>query len=101
MQNHIQKDNELVIKLNTEELSPAQIRLLKNINTLLIHTLAAEDEAEYFDASAQLLRKTAELIKQSSFVEKNKYMSFGEQAVEFAIDSLNESLEELMSNVDN
>ena len=101
MQNHIQNSKELVIKLNTEELTPAQIRLLKSVNTLLIHTLAAEDESEYFDTSAQLLRKTAELIKEATFVENNKYMSYGEQAVEFAVDSLNESLEDLLGNVDN
>ena len=101
MQNHIQKEKELVIKLNIEELTPAQIRLLKSVNTLLVHTLAAEDEAEYFDASAQLLRKTAELIKKAAFAEENKYMAFGDQAVEFAVDALSESPEDLLDNVDN
>jgi hypothetical protein len=101
MQSSTQKDKELVIKLNTEELNSTQIRLIKSVNALLIHVIAAEDEAEYFETSANLLKKAAELIRHSSYVHQNKDMSYGDQAVEFAVDFLNESLDQKFQNIDN
>jgi hypothetical protein len=93
---------ELTIKLNTEELTPTQIRLLKSVNSLLTHVLTAEDEAEYFDFSAELLRKTAELIKHAQFANQQTHMNYGEQAVEYAVDFLNENLDKNgAGNIDN
>ena len=96
-----QNDKELLMKFNTEELSPTQARLLKTIHSLLATVVTSEDESEYFEASAGLLKKAAELIKQSNFAIENKSMSYGEQAVEFAVDSLNETMESSHSNIDN
>lgn len=97
-----QKEKELLIKLNVEELSATQVRLVKSVNAMLAQVLTADDEAEYFEMSAELMRKTAELIKHSAFAEQNKSMSYGEQAVEFAVDFLNESLDEhKIHNIDN
>lgn len=92
MQSLSQKDKELLIKLNVEELTPTQVRLIKSVNSLLAHVLTAEDEAEYFEVSAELMRKTAELIKQSHYACDHKEMSYGEQAVEFAVDFLNDNM---------
>lgn len=102
MQGLGQKEKELNIKLNIEELTPTQVRLIKSVNSLLSHVLTAEDEAEYFEMSAELMKKTAELIKHSTFAEDHKNMSYGEQAVEFAMDFLNESLDQKkIHNIDN
>lgn len=100
MQGLNMKDKELNIKLNTEELNPTQVRLVKTMTALLSHLLTAEDESEYFNASAEFLRKAAEVIKHAQFAEQNTHMNYGEQAVEFAVDFLNESLDK-GHNIDN
>ncbi len=97
-----QKEKDLLIKLNVEELSPLQVRLVKSITSLMAHVLSAEDEAEYFEASSNLLKKTADVIKESNFAHQNKQMNYGDQAVEFAVDFLNEELNgNKIGNVDN
>lgn len=102
MQSLSQKDKELHIKLNTEELTPIQIRLIKAVNALMGQLLTADDESEYFELSAELLRKAAETIKHAHFANQNNDMSYGDQAFEFALDFLNESLDQSkIGNVDN
>ena len=93
---------ELLIKFNVEELTPTQVRLLKTVTSLLTNVLASEDESEYFDMSSQLLKKVAEVIKHADFATNNSNMSYGDQAIEFAIDFLNESLDQnKIHNIDN
>jgi hypothetical protein len=94
MQGLNHKEKELLMKIETEGLSATQVRLVKNIHALLANVLSSDEEGEYFEASADLLQKTAELIKHANFSVENTQMSYGDQAVEFAVDSLNESLEE-------
>ena len=94
MQSLSQKEKELLMKLDTEGLTAQQVRLIKSIHSLMATVVATDEEGEYFEASAELMKKTAELIKQSQFATQNKSMSYGDQAVEFAVDSLNESMEE-------
>jgi len=95
-------EKELLLKINTEELTPTQIRLIKNVNALLSHVLAADEETEYFEMSAELIRKTAELIKHASFAETNSGMPYGDQAVEYAVDFLNETMDtKKFGNIDN
>jgi uncharacterized protein YaaN involved in tellurite resistance len=103
---HIMQDlrtnKELTIKLNVEEMTPTQIRLIKNITSLLSSVLSSDEESEYFELSSELLKKTAEIIKHSDFANMNKNMSYGDQAVEFAVDFLNETLDQnKMNNIDN
>jgi hypothetical protein len=98
----LNKEKDLLIKISTQELTPTQVRLLKSINSLMSHVLSAEDESEYFETSAELLRKTAELIKHADYAQNNKDISYGEQAVEFAVDFLNETLQTNgLHNIDN
>lgn len=98
----LRNEKELLIKINTEELTPTQVRLLKNINALMTHVLSADEESEYFEMSAELMRKTAEIIKHADFANKNKDMAYGDQAVEFAVDFLNESMNGSgINNIDN
>jgi len=101
MQSLSKKEMELILKMDTETMSPTQIRLVKSIHALLAHVLSSEEEGEYFETSAELMKKTADLIKQSAFAVSHKNMSYGDQAVEFAVDTLNEALEENKQNFDN
>lgn len=102
MQDLKPNSNELNIKFNVEELTPTQVRLLKSVTNLLTHVMTADEESEYFEMSAELMRKVAETIKHADFANKNKDMSYGTQAVEFAVDFLNESLDQnKIHNIDN
>ena len=96
------KEMELVMKMDTHSLTPTQIRLVKTIHSLVAHVLAAEEESEYFEASAELFKKSAELVKHASFARDHKNMTYGTQALEFAVDSLNECMDEdKVQNLDN
>lgn len=94
--------NELQLKLNTEELTPKQVRLIKAMHALIANVVTADDEGEYFETSAQLMKKAAELIKHSSFAENNPTINYAEQAVEYAVDFLQDALDENnLGNIDN
>lgn len=102
MQDMGRKEKELLLKLNVEAMTSVQVRLVKSINSLMAHILTAEDESEYFDASAELMKKAAELIKQADFAHQNKDMNYGDQAVEFSVDFLNEAMDDnKVGNIDN
>jgi hypothetical protein len=85
-----QKEKEMMIRLNIEELGAREVRLLKTMSALMVNVLTAEDESEYFDSSAELFRKAAELIHSSHFAKSDKQMDYGTQALEYAVDYLNE-----------
>ncbi len=102
MQHLSKKEQELVIKLNVEEMTPRQVRLVKNITSLLTNVVSADEEGEFFDSSSELFKKVAELVKHSQFAENNRKINYGEQAVEYSIDNLNEALEgNNLHNIDN
>jgi hypothetical protein len=102
MQGLSHKEKELLMKIETDGLSTTQVRLVKNIHALLANVLAADEESDFFEMSAELMKKTAELVKHANFAVQNKNMSYGDQAVEFAVDSLSEAMEEnQINNFDN
>lgn len=92
MQSLTPKKSELTITLNTEDLTPEQIRILKAMSALMTNVLSADEEGEYFEASSQLMKKAADLIRKSHFAKDHKQMPYGEQAVEYAVDFLNDAL---------
>ena len=95
-------NKELIIKINVEELTPTQVRLLKSVTSLLTHVMSSDEESEYFEMSSELMKKVAETIKHADFANKNKEMAYGDQAVEFAIDFLNDSMDcKKIHNIDN
>jgi hypothetical protein len=102
MHNLSLKPEQIVLKVDTEGLSPVQVRLIKTIHSLMANVLATDEEDEYFQTSAALMQKTAEMIKHASFAVENGNIDYGTQAVEFAVDSLNESIDEdKIQNLDN
>lgn len=89
MQNH----GKITIDIDTSELTPAQLRAIKTINMLMAHIVTTQEEAEYFDATAEVMRICASLVKQSQFCMSNTKIPYGDQALEFAIESLAELME--------
>lgn len=83
----------LHFSVDTTDLSPAQVRILKQVHTMLLQALTAEDEAEFFESSAQLFKNAAQLVKHANFpLTQRDGIPYGEQAIEYALDTLNETL---------
>ena len=83
----------LKLTVDTTELSPTQVRVLKQLHTMMMQVLTAEDEAEYFECSAQMLKQAVQLVKHSSFpAQQRDGIPYGEQAIEYAVETLNEAL---------
>lgn len=102
MENLHKKKSELQINLSSEDLDSTQVRLIKMMNSLMNQILTAEDETEYFELSAALIKKSAEIIKASDYAKKNKDLPVGKQAVEFSIDFFQDSLiDDEYGNIDN
>lgn len=79
----------MTIKFDTTELNDQQVRLIRSISTMLNHILTTDEEAEYFDGSAELMRMVASAVKQSNFTTEwcgNKNIPYAEQALEFCLD---------------
>ncbi len=83
----------LNLQIDTSELTPAQVRLIKSLHSLLLGVITTDDEAEYFDDSAEAMRICASLIQQSHFTQQfntNKNIPYADQALEYSIDILQE-----------
>ncbi len=85
------------IEIDTKEMTPQQIRLLRTLNTLMVHVLHAEDEEQYFEGSAELIRVAASLITQAKFNEETKKhtsIPYAQQVLEYSMDILSEYMED-------
>lgn len=99
---HTKKENDLLIKFDTTQLTPTQARLIKTVNALMAHIVSADEEAELFEGSAEILTKVSELIHSSHFAQSHKELNYAEQALEYSIDFLRENLDALLhTNLDN
>ena len=94
---HIQKGNKFTLEIGCEGLSESQIRLIRTLHTNLIHVLNTENESEFFNGSAELMRSCAATIKQAQFSKKfeSKNIPYAQQALEYSIDVLQENIEKL------
>ncbi len=102
MQHLGKKEQELIIKLSVEAMSANQISLIKKISSLLTAVVSADEEADFFDTSSELFKKVSELVKHSQFPEANRKINYGEQAVEYSIDNLNDTLSgQSLNTIDN
>lgn len=102
MQLQLKKDQDLVIKFDTTQLTAKQAKLIKTVNALMAHIVSADEEAELFEGSAELMIKMSELIHQSHFAQNHKELNYAQQALEYSIDFLRENLDELLhTNLDN
>jgi len=95
---HATGRNVLNLKIEADELSESQVRLIKSINSLLVYNMTIDEEAEYFESSAQLLNLISLAIRESNFLQdhnKSDKKNLGNQAIEYALESLIEGSEKL------
>lgn len=84
----------IFIEIDTTEMTAAQVRMLKTLNSLMSHVLVTENEGEFFDSAAEVMRMAASLIKQANFTNdmKGNDIPYAEQVLEFSIDVLQEHM---------
>lgn len=91
------KKENMQIEIETDNLSPEKIRLIKTLVAEMTKTLEAENERRFFTHSAEFMRLCACVIQKSKFVQINESLSsipFNQQAIEYSIDILQEHLEQ-------
>lgn len=93
--------NETAISINSEGLNSTQVRLVKSLHCLIRNVLTTQEESEFFDSSAELMKKCAEIVKTAQFAQGAKQIPYGEQAVEYAVDHLVEQLGQGIETFDN
>ena len=59
---------------------------------MLKHVLTTKHENEYFDHSSDLLRFVATAIKQANFSQVDTEIDYGQQALEFCVDTLSDQI---------
>ncbi|RLA62063.1 MAG: hypothetical protein DRQ88_09455 [Epsilonproteobacteria bacterium] len=82
--------NDLLLEFDTNDLSPGQIRLIRNYYSTLLDILKTDQEQGYFEGAADLLRITAALIKEAPFADHSKK---SHQALEYAMETLQERIQ--------
>ena len=90
------KQKKLTIDFDTTELNPQQIRLIQSICSMLNHVFTTDDECDYFDGSADLMKLVAGVIKQSNFsteFNKDTDIAYADQALEFCMDMVSDHLQ--------
>lgn len=90
----IGKAKKVLIEIDSTHLNAAQIRLLKSINTMIAQVLTTEEESEFFEGSAEVMRMCAALIKQAHFADDLEVggIPYADQAIEYSMDILTEHL---------
>tara|TARA_Y100000385_G_C12822151_1_gene520854 strand:+ start:170 stop:487 length:318 start_codon:yes stop_codon:yes gene_type:complete len=91
------EQKKLHVEFDTTELNSQQIRLIKSICTMLNHILTTDDECDYFDGSAEMMRMVASAVKQANFTAEwceNENIPYAQQALEFCIDSIADQMNE-------
>lgn len=91
------EQKKLHVEFDATELNSQQIRLIKSICSMLNHILTTDDECDYFDGSAEMMRMVASAVKQANFTtewSENSKIPYAQQALEFCIDSIAEQMHE-------
>ena len=84
----------LNIEIDTTELNELQVRLMKRVVSTLEYVMHTDEESEYFESSAELLRLVAETIKFSHFTTQDKALDHAEQALQYSVDKLADQIYE-------
>ena len=89
-----QNDNLINFIIDTSDLNPSQVRLIRTMNSLLLGVITTDSEAHFFDDSAELMRICASLIKQSNFASSlvENDIPYADQALEYSVDVLQEQI---------
>ncbi len=94
MSNLTKENKTFTLEIDTEGMSPQQIRLIKSINSMLTHVITTEEEDEYFDSSSELLRLVASAVKKANFSQNDQGIQYSLQALEFCVDTLSDQVYE-------
>ncbi|MBT3585414.1 MAG: hypothetical protein HN509_10950 [Halobacteriovoraceae bacterium] len=84
------------IKIDTEDMAESHIRILRTLTSILSHVVTTDDEAEFFEGSAEALRLCASLVKQAKFTKGFRGMDgvpYSKQALEYSLEVLQEQIE--------
>lgn len=86
----------LTIQLDSTELNPAQERLIRYMNSMLLSALTSDDEGEYFESSNEAMRMLASLIKKANFNDRHsvkaKSIPYDSQVIEYCMETISEDL---------
>lgn len=90
-----QDGNKIVINFDESRLTPAQVRLIKTLNALLLHNMTTPNEAEFFETCAEMMKVCAGMINQASFsTGAPGDIPYAKQAIEYSIDVLQEQVDD-------
>jgi hypothetical protein len=98
------EEKKINISIDVTELNDAQVRLIRTINTMLTHVMSTEEEDEFFDSSAELMKLMGTAVKQANFnsyMKKINSIPYAEQALEFSLDSFTENMQKKIIDFDN
>ncbi len=86
----------LTIQLDSSELNPAQERLIRYMNSMLLSALTSKDEGEYFESSNEAMRMLASLIRRANFNESTlaqaKDIPYETQVLEYCMETINDDI---------
>ncbi len=68
------------------ELTDKQKKIIKAVQAILVHTLTAEEESEFFEATNTLLKKTLEAVHDANYPKISGQPHLAVQAIEYSMD---------------
>ncbi len=77
-------------------MNKTQNKLLAEFHFTLSKLLETCDEAAYFELSSALLSQCSEFIKEAHFAKNSKNIDYATQALEYAIDNLQDEIHETL-----
>ncbi len=78
--------------MDNKKWTKSQNTLLSEFHFTLEKLLQTSDEAAYFELSAALLSQCGEFIKDAHFAKLHKRINYSTQALEYALDNLQDEM---------
>ncbi len=89
----LKKLHKLNLSIDTTNMKAEQIRLIRSINFLMSQALTTNNEGEFFESSAELMRLCASMIKLAHFANNNRGdIPYAEQALEYSLEVLQDQI---------
>jgi len=85
-------NDKLTVSFDTTGIPLPQQRLIKSLAATLVNVMGTDNEGEFFEGSAELLRLVASVIQQAKFCSQKTDIPYASQAVEYGVDVLQEHL---------
>jgi hypothetical protein len=96
MEEHMSSEKNLTVEFETTNLTSDQIRMIRTVCTILMQVVGTDEESEFFEESAELLRKCAALITESKYgkASRDGEIPYATQAIEYSLEILQDYLSE-------